>query len=189
MYSDLNGIEAHPEALYVDGGVMQHNPSHIGGTWAWCAVDSEGERIAGSMGFILAPVYIDGKPCDVSNNLTEFMAAVQGLEAMPAGWNGVVCTDSQVTLGRLSQGWALNNLPKELIDRGSVALQRLGSIAWILLDGHPTKAQLKARIGKRGNPVSVHNVWCDQACTLVSQTYQKAHGLNTAPALEDQEPE
>lgn len=30
-------------AVYCDGGVILKNPSEVGGTWAWCAVDAEGQ--------------------------------------------------------------------------------------------------------------------------------------------------
>jgi hypothetical protein len=42
---------------------------------------------------------------------------------------------------------------------------RLGTVVPVLLDGHPTQAQLAAGVGKRGHPVSAHNVACDRACT------------------------
>ena len=38
------------------------------------------------------------------------------------------------------------------------------AISCLLLDGHPTRSQLEAGKGKRGGPVSEHNVWCDKAC-------------------------
>jgi len=41
----------------------------------------------------------------------------------------------------------------------------------VLLDGHPTKAQIESEKGKRGNPTSVHNVWCDEQCGKQARMY------------------
>ena len=154
-------------AVYSDGGVIQRNPSPIGGTWAWCAVDKHNTRIAHASGVTPAP-YED----TISNNVMEFIAAVRALESLPDGWTGTLYSDSQVTLGRLCQGWKLTGLPLGWIQRGSAVIQRLGTITPILLQGHPTKADLERGIGaKRGYPVSEHNVWCDQACQAVARQY------------------
>lgn len=153
--------------LYADGGVIQVNPSPIGGTWAWCAVDATGQRVTTASGVIPAP-----PGGTVTNNLSEFAAAVLALESAPPGWTGTLYTDSNVTRGRLVDGWALNNLPLDWIKRGEVVLQRMGAFRVVLLQGHPTKDDLKHGIGaKRGFPVSAHNVWCDQECQRQARTY------------------
>lgn len=147
-------------ALYADGGLIGRNPSPIGGTWAWCGVTAGGVRIIERSGSIPAP---GGRP--ITNNHTEFIAATLALEAMPDGWSGKLYSDSQITLGRLFWRWAIRNLPKNVYVRGIAALERLGNVEPVLLQGHPTKADLLHGIGaKRGLPVSEHNVWCDQAC-------------------------
>lgn len=38
-------------AVYADGGVILKNPSAIGGTWAFCGVDAEGNRVIEGSGF------------------------------------------------------------------------------------------------------------------------------------------
>lgn len=151
-------------ALYADGGVINANPSPLGGTWAYCLVNGSGERVFERAG-VVTPVMAQ-LPA-ITNNLTELLALVRGLEELPYGWNGTVYSDSWVSLQRVFLAAKLNNVPDWLVIR----LQRvqksgkLGNVRYTLLDGHPTRVQLAAGIGKRGNPVSIHNVWCDQACT------------------------
>lgn len=42
----------------------------------------------------------------------------------------------------------------------------------VLLQGHPTKADLACGIGKKRNlPVSIHNVWCDEACGKAAREF------------------
>lgn len=150
------------KAVYADGGVIQVNPSPIGGTWAWCHVDAEGTRIQ-----IASGVVIPRTSCPlITNNLTEYIAVVKALEALPEGWHGTVYSDSQVTIGRIFWGWKQSNLPPVLMRQADAAKARINFplCRAVLLDGHPTKAQLLAGVGKRGNLVSEHNVWCDKRC-------------------------
>ncbi len=155
----------HPAVgLYGDGGVIGVNPSKLGGTWAWCQVDAAGERIRCASGIVRPGA--SGNPDGVTNNLTEMLALIYGLESVPHGWRGTVYSDSQVSLGRLFLGWKLNGLPGWVLGRIKVIhrVHDLTQIRWVLLDGHPTHKQLDEGRGKRGNPVSIHNVWCDRAC-------------------------
>lgn len=154
-------------AVYCDGGVIRKNPSSIGGTWAWCAVDAEGSRVASDSGVVIP------KPGrTVSNNHTEQIALVKAMEALPEGWSGRFYSDSQVALGRVFLNWATNNLPGNIIARTNAALLRLGKCDWRLLQGHPTKAELESGWGKKRDlPVSIHNVWCDQECTRQAKAY------------------
>lgn len=55
--------------------------------------------------------------------------------------------------------------------RMAMTLGRLGQLQYVQLDGHPTKANLRAGVGKRGNPVSRHNAWCDRECARVGQRF------------------
>src|SRR5262245_20093798 len=146
--------------LYADGGVILKNPSTIGGTWAWCAVDAEGNRVVERGGVVPAK---DGYP--ITNNHREQIAGTLALEAMPDGWSGKVYSDSQIALGRVFKGWKLKNLPSNVAKRSAAAVARLGEIQTVLLQGHPTRADLASGIGKkRGLPVSIYNVWCDEEC-------------------------
>jgi ribonuclease HI len=168
-------------ALYADGGVIQKNPSIIGGTWAWCATDSEnpkfGERVIGRGGVV---PYVN-RP--ISNNHTEQIAITLALEAMPDGWSGIVYSDSQIALGRVFQSWRTKNLPDNIIRRSAAAVARLGKIRFVLLQGHPTKDDLIKGVGKkRGYPVSIHNVWCDKECGRQAEKYLHERAHNTIAA-------
>lgn len=152
-----------PLDLYTDGGVIGPNPSAVGGTWAYCLVDAANQRPVCESGIITPG---QAKLPAVTNNLTELYAIVRGREALPYAWTGTIHSDSWVSLQRVFLAAKLKNVPPWLVDR----LQKLqrdgwfGGCSWRLLDGHPTKAQLAAGVGKRGQMVSVHNVWCDAEC-------------------------
>ncbi len=149
-------------ALYCDGGVCfdgSHGASNFGGSWAFCAVDANDELLYSDSGFL----QVEDRP--TSNNHTEMYAAIMALESVPEGWSGTLYSDSKITLGRLFEGWRNKNLPEEYVLRAKNALIRLGKVQGKHLDGHPTKAQLEAGIGKRGNPVSKWNIFCDDLCT------------------------
>ena len=157
-----------PVALYADGGVIGQNPSPIGGTWAWCMVGADGTRTRHAYGYV-TPADLDTPT--VSNNHTELLALVLGLEALPAGWAGTVYSDSWVSLQRVFLAAKLANVPPWLVDRLQT-LQKSGALkqmTYTLLDGHPTRAELAAGIGKRGHGVSIHNVWCDQQCSAIAR--------------------
>lgn len=155
-------------SLYCDGGVIGANPSKVGGTWAFCIVDA-GERIM-SGSSVFAPT--DELPA-ITNNFTEMLALINGLRALPDGWAGTVYSDSQITLGRAFDGWKWTNIPDWLHREYQVERARLDwkNIKHILVQGHPTKAELAAGIGSRGYPVSEFNVWCDKACGDAGRWY------------------
>ena len=157
-----------PLNLFTDGGVIGANPSSIGGTWSYCLVDATGERTECDSG-IITPAQA-GLPA-ITNNLTELLAIVKGREALPYAWTGTIHSDSWASLQRVFHHAKLANVPPWLVTRLQT-LQRDGWFSgchWQLLDGHPTKAQLAAGVGKRGGPVSAHNVWADQECTRLAR--------------------
>lgn len=156
--------------IYADGGVILKNPSPIGGTYAIRLIHDDGqiEQHSG----VLLPKH--GYREVVSNNVSELAAVLAGLRYVPDDWKGVVYSDSWVTLQRVFHGAKCNNVPRWLMDRLEMQVNRLRlgtRITYVLLDGHPTKAQLAEGIGKRGNMVSEHNVWCDQECGRVAKKY------------------
>lgn len=169
-------------AIYADGGVIGSNPSSAGGTFAWCQVDELSERIRTGSGYVY-PVEI-GMP-HVTNNVTELWALVAALESLPEGWAGTVYSDSHVSLLRLFKGASLNNVPTVLCSRMGLAIRRvdLKACTYVLLDGHPTKDQLVAGKGKRGNPVSVHNKWCDQECGRLAKAFSRLEGQQAQSAV------
>src|SRR4051794_41446106 len=89
-------------SIYADGGVIDRNPSSIGGTWAYCHVDDDDNRISEQGG-----IFIPSPRGLVTNNRMEFLALLSALEALPSGWSGRVCSDSRVTLGRLFHSWKM----------------------------------------------------------------------------------
>jgi ribonuclease HI len=159
--------------LYCDGGVVQVNPSPIGGTWAARLVeDGQVKRMQGG---IITPA--QAQMPTISNNLTEMLALVRGLALLPEDWRGTVFSDSQITLGRAFLGWKWTNTPAWLYEEFGKQTTRLvhwDQIHYVLLAGHPTRAQLAAGIGRHGYPVSEHNVWCDKMCqSLADQLPEK----------------
>lgn len=154
------------EKVYVDGGVVRQNPSPIGGTWACVLVDVNGRELDRASGFVSR----ESLGMDVTNNFTELLAAVEGLERLPDGWSGTLHTDSNVTRCRIiGRNPGMNGIPQALRDRLAACKKRLGFIRVVLLDGHPTRDQLFRGSGKRGNPVSKWNVLCDELCTIAGR--------------------
>ena len=158
--------------IFCDGGIITTNPSPIGGTYAFCGVDAFGERILERGGVI------QSSPAEpITNNTTEQIAIVTALETLPDGWSGKLHSDSQIALGRVFLGWQTNGLPADIIRRTTHALARMGKIEHVLLQGHPTKADLACGIGKKRQlPVSIHNVWCDKRCQEEAFKYLTALG-------------
>jgi ribonuclease HI len=146
-------------SIYCDGGTIGKNPSPIGGTWGWCAVDEKDNGVIEKSGYVLA----NGNP--ISNNYTEFLALLNALEAMEDNWSGYAYSDSQLTLGRFFHGWKTKNIPEEFISRAQQAVGRLGKITPVLLSGHPTRTELKNGMTSSGRPVSHHNARVDTLCT------------------------
>jgi len=158
------------DGLYVDGGVIGRNPSALGGTWACCYV--ENDAIVWSRSGVLTPAQACVK--EVTNNQSEMYAMLMGLLALPHEYHGKVFSDSLITIGRVSMGWKWKNIPDwghDLYYQARKHIPGFNEIKFIHLDGHPTKAQLEAGRGKRGNIVSKWNVWCDERCTSEGQQY------------------
>lgn len=160
-------------AVYCDGGVIEKNPSPYGGTFAFCAVDENGQRVY-KRSDVLPNAYLQVDAC--TNNLSEMWALMAALEYLPQGWSGKVYSDSQITLGRVFWGWKWTNIPASVRERTMEAYRCLGELEPVLLCGHPTQAELKAGVGKRGYPVSVHNVWCDLQCKKWAKYWLETYG-------------
>jgi hypothetical protein len=159
--------------IYADGGVIGVNPSAEGGTWAYLHLNPEGTEPTLRMSGVCVPE-LEGMPT-ISNNYTELYAAVAALEAAPDGWEGRLHTDSHVTRCRLvNVRPGMAGIPDELRDRlfAQRARFKLTPDRVVLLDGHPTRAQLESGVGKRGNPVSRWNVACDEACNRAARDYR-----------------
>lgn len=158
--------------LFCDGGVIRKNPSTIGGMWAFRLL--EDNEVIREHASIVFPAHIGLDA--VSNNLTEMLALINGLEALPRDWKGTIYSDSQVTLGRAFMGWKWNGIPEPIKERFRLARLRLvywdtEEISYVLLAGHPTRAQLAAGTGHSGLPVNIHNIWCDKACNMLAEQF------------------
>src|SRR4051812_45442004 len=84
--------------LYTDGGNIGKNPSLLGGMWSYVVVSLEGQLVRQKAG-IVTPA--DMELPNISNNTSELLGAVYGLETMPDDWEGTWFTDSDITMRRL----------------------------------------------------------------------------------------
>lgn len=139
---------------------MKANPSPLGGTYAFLHVNSKGVVTRQESGIILPR---DSGLPKISNNFSELFAALEALESIPQGWDGTLYTDSLVTLRRITTGSKFNGIPEPMIER-TLRLRKGRRYKVVLLCGHPTRKELEAGVGKRGYPVSIHNVTCDKLC-------------------------
>lgn len=161
--------------LYCDGGVIGHNPSKIGGTWAFHIVYGEFSKEAGVSG-VITPEQA-GLPA-ITNNLTEMLALLKGIECLPADWQGTIYSDSMITLGRAFEGWKWNGIPlwmHKIYQEQTKRLIHWSEIKHVLLQGHPTQAELLSGVGNKGYPVSIHNKWCDQACNQRAKEFMQSY--------------
>lgn len=178
-------------AVFCDGGVVGINGRASAGSWAYRllsvdALDAPESAVVREASGVLTAAEL--RTATATNNVTELVAMVKPLlTEVPEGWSGTVYSDSLVTLGRFFQGWQLNNVPQWLAERMWAAQARidLEHTRWVLLDGHPTRAQLEAGRGKRGNLVSIHNKWCDEACTAAGRAWKVEQGLIIGSLLEE----
>lgn len=158
-----------PEELYCDGGLIGPNPSLIGGTWCWVWINN-GEYLRHSSGIITPE---DFEMSVISNNVSELIAALRALKSTPKGWNGTLCSDSQVTLRRLTGNPKFTNTPRWLIDR-VLAVRRTRKFKTKLIAGHPTIKELKQGFADRnGLPTSKWNVFCDQECCRLAAKFKE----------------
>lgn len=152
------------KAVYTDGGCVGRNPSPVGGTFAWCHVDRHDLRLHTDAGTLTPDkAFVHA----VSSNLMELYALVNCLLALPNGWYGVVGVDSMITIGRVFDSWQLNQIPNWLIALLGTAMRHVDieKCKAVLLAGHPSRAELDVGFSKKRQlPVSIHNVWCDEAC-------------------------
>lgn len=147
-------------AIYCDGGVVAKNPSDIGGTWAVRTV----YRCGGTAMFSGTIEPGGDYPTQITNNLTELLAATWAHSRMPAGWSGPLYSDSGVTIGRLKGEYRWAGIPDWLRKWVKDEQARLGKIEYLLLGGHPNKQALADGFRKDGKLVSEHNVACDKEC-------------------------
>lgn len=177
--ANMPAVDERITTIFTDGGVIQANKSPYGGSWAFVGVTNLGQRVLEDSGLVIIPA---GRL--ISNNTTEFMAATRAFERMEDGWSGMVFTDSENVIKRFTAikkyGERANcdGLPSNAKARGIVALRRMGEITWAHCDGHPSKAELAIGLSKKGRVVSIHNVRCDELCTLLQEAWKKGEGAD-----------
>lgn len=160
--------------VYSDGATIGANPSLLGGVWAYCLVNAQGERVTGKAG-ILRPEDVGGGA--VTNNQSELYALVRAILALPSDFDGTLFSDSQISLGRIQQGWALGGIPPMLVTllrEAKAHLALLNGVRYQLLKGHPNRYELAAGVAKNGLPVSEWNVACDEQCRRLGDAYRLA---------------
>lgn len=167
--------------LYSDGGVFRPRRCEVG-SWAWVATDKDDREVACQYGWIAQGAEAsDG----ITNNMTELLAACRALAEVTAvvpNWSGMLCSDSKVTLGRLSQGWRLKGIPPSWVTRMGEILRSTGAVHYVPMKGHPTRADLADRQGRSRSDgmvyaVSYHQVKCDRLCNEVLERWSAATGI------------
>lgn len=160
--------------VYADAGCILTNPSPYGGTFAVVLCDAVDEPIFEFSGRCEA-----APPGTVENNLMETLAVLTGLELMPDGWDGVVLTDNLNALRRADKPRTASfDPPAEFMrERLAYCRDRMPAFTLQLLCGHPTRAELETGKGKRGYPVSRHNVRCHHLLTEEARRYAVERGL------------
>lgn len=156
-------------SLYTDGGLCGKNPSTVGGTWAWIAVD--GDHVWASDSDVVTPA--DLEVDFITNNLVELLAVVLALEAIPDDeiFDGTIFTDSDVTLARIRGSRKYKGIPFHLKQRARYQFWRHREAKGVLVAGHPTQSDLARGFTTEGVPVSKWNVWVDQRCRALSLKY------------------
>ena len=167
-----------PAAVTADGGCRIQNPSPYGGMWAFRITNRRGLPLVQARGVVL--------PCEVSplttvsNNLTETLAVLVGLEYLPAGWSGLVRTDSLNAIRVIRDiGKPRNWLPADILTRVHAVRNKLGKLDYELLAGHPKASHLalmragQACASARGYAYCLHNHWAHQACNEAWSEYEQ----------------
>lgn len=163
-------ITTEPIALVcADGGVCGVNGTATHGTYAFVYIGESGAVVHCESGMVNPTADVPR----VTNNVSELVAILRALRSLPDGWSGTVYSDSENALGRVFRGWGLAGVPECYVNYLPKVLPRLGAVEYVLLDGHPTRKQLEEGIGKRGHPVSKHNVTCDRLCNEARAVWEK----------------
>lgn len=170
VIKEAAGKKVATNSIFVDGGLVGKNPSSIGGTWAWCLVDDDGQRTEYRSG-VVTPELI-GLP-RVTNNFTELYAVLMALESLPFDWQGELLTDSRTTWIRLRYRAKMNGIPSEIVEWFLDQKRIHPHVKPVLIGGHPTQKELRDGHRADGTPVSVHNVFCDKLCRQESERFMK----------------
>lgn len=181
--------------VYCDGGLISRNPSHIGGSWAFVAVDENRHFLYSCADVIVFNKEQRQKGIFITNNTTETIAICKALEYLPYGWEGTIVSDSECALTRLVGNPKFQGCPGNVINRFKQARERLGRLSIIQVSGHPDDKDLQGvngychktglplgrKIDKNGNPfpVSMWNEYCDILCGEVMEPYKIKKGVKS----------
>jgi hypothetical protein len=143
------------------------SPSLIGFTWAWVLVDEECNQEHEESGFVLAPIEVQGRRYPAQSDVAEFFAlskAFHWLARNRPGWSGEVLSDNHLALSRMFRATATNSIPPRWVELAAKYRRRLGSLAEVPINGHPTVEHLLRGYGHSNFPVSSWNVQTDLRC-------------------------
>ena len=165
-----------PHKIFVDGGLLgPKNPSKLGGTWAYCWVDEQGEMIRLKSGLILPGEHNWEAGKTVSNNFSELAAAYMGLCSVGFYWPGTIYTDSKVTWWRITTGQGFAGIPSWL-QESILEIRESSEYQATLIAGHPTARELEQGFAVRKSyrlptPVSKFNCLCDEECQRLAREF------------------
>ena len=163
--------------LYADGGLVGRNPAQVG-TWAWIAttqsLDGPEVEVASDAGLLHCTRLGAAR---ITNNNSEIWALLQGV-TRTGTLPDLILTDSRTAMGMVAGWYSTKSQPADLAERVEFVRARFPALSsdstWRLLQGHPTKEDLIAGVGKKRKlPVSAWNQLCDQRCNEVRRLYEE----------------
>jgi len=159
------------DAVYADAGLIGGNGKATVGTWAFCYV-KDNKIVYVESGIIKAGMYQMPTDRKMENDICETFALLRALSRVPTGWHGRVHSDNKNAIGRVFWEYKRDGIPESWFQYGLAKIDLAQSVA-VHLDGHPTPEQLETGDGKRGNPVSIFNCFCDDECNNVRSRYEQ----------------
>lgn len=163
------------QILCCDGGVLGMNPSRYGGMIACRLIEADGEAVF-SLSRLVFPAEI-GLP-KVTNNVTELMAVLLGMDQLPDHWSGCILTDSQVTYYRIHprKKSKFSGVPVPIIQQLDRHKSRLGRYQIELVKGHPQAEDLRRGTDRLGRKVHADQHWCDEECNRLAEAFFQQRG-------------
>lgn len=172
--------------IFCDGGVLLKNPSPHGGTFAACLIKGDDPESGVLCEEISGVVYPTKENPLITNNFTEMLALQMALEGFWSmvlkgeyqGDNPIIYSDSQITLERAFGNYPWAGIPdpmRQSVQAIVAAMRHSGEVKYVLVAGHPTRAQLAQgyKIKKNGSrhPVSKWNKYCDEQCAALAKKF------------------
>jgi hypothetical protein len=144
--------------VYTDGGTCGAH-----GVFAYCFVNSAGERIRRVSGTIGGAKLGFKRMCSTA---AEIVAAWMAFRGLPDGWAGCWYADSNKAL-RHVMGLCEppDYIPEWVWRELHVEKARLGGFKAARVAAHPTALDMLHGMTLSGLPVSQHNIWCEAECS------------------------